>query len=77
MYCEGGPEQNWIYYLCTDFATFSKWHYIIVYKQGAEGSHEHISDYTGISVMQSVIEWLVCHNMLKYYVGQEISYIVQ
>ena len=46
MYCGGEPEQHQMYYLCTDFAIFSKWHYIIVQKQGAEGSHEHISECT-------------------------------
>ena len=42
MDCGGKPERHWMYYLCTDFATFSKWQYIIVQKQGAEGSHQQI-----------------------------------
>ena len=63
IYCGSEPEQHWMYYLCTDFATFSKWHYIIVQKQGAEGWHEHISECIEISVIQSVLEWLVSHNL--------------
>ena len=52
-----------MYYLYTDLATFSKSHYIIVQKQGIEGSHEHMSECIEISVVQSVIELLVCHNL--------------
>ena len=52
-----------MYYLYTDFATLSQWHCIIVQNKGAEGSHEHVSEYIEISVVQSVIEWLVSQNL--------------
>ena len=61
MYCGDEPEQHWMYYLWTDYATFSKWHCIIVQK--VEGSHEHISDCIEISAVQSVLEWLVFYNL--------------
>ena len=54
MNCGGELEQHWMYYLCTDFDTFSKWHYNIVQKQGAEGSHEHISEYIEISIVYNL-----------------------
>ena len=39
-----------IQYLCTDFATFSKWHYIIVQNQGEE---DHMNTFQ--SAVKSVL----------------------
>ena len=76
MYCGGEPEQHWMYYLCTDFAIFFKWYYIIVQKQGAEGSHEHISECTEINVVQSVLEWLVSHTLFYRNVALDKRFFV-
>ena len=54
-------------YLCSDFATLSQWHYIIVQNQEAEGSHEHISGCIKISVVQSVMGWLVSYKLQLIY----------
>ena len=35
----------------------------LLYKARAEGSHEHISECIEISIVQSVLEWLVYHNL--------------
>ena len=54
MYCGVYPEQDWMYYLCTDFAyTFSKWHYIIVYK--SKGQKDRINTF------QSALKSVLCN----------------
>ena len=45
-------------------------------KQGAEGSHEHISKCIEISVVQSVLEWLVSHNLFYAYVMLDKRFVV-
>ena len=62
MYCGGEFEQQWMYYLCTDFTTLSKWHYI--------------SECIEISVVQFALEWLVSHNLFYKNITLDKRFVV-
>ena len=70
MYSGDESEQHWMYIIYALILSHSPTDITLLYKSKGQkdyikGTQEHISESIEISVMQSVIEWLVSHNLFN------------